>query len=54
VPAFHVQDTADLRPEWFEGLDVVGLTAGTSTLEETIRRVHEALVSLPAALTATV
>jgi len=54
VPAFHVQDAADLRPEWFEGLDVVGLTAGTSTLEETIRRVHEALVSLPAALTATV
>jgi 4-hydroxy-3-methylbut-2-en-1-yl diphosphate reductase len=39
VPAFHVQDADDLRPEWFEGIEVVGLTAGTSTLEETIRRV---------------
>ncbi len=41
--AFHVQDAGDLRPEWFERLEVVGLTAGTSTLEETIRGVHEEL-----------
>ena len=52
VRAFHVQDADDLRPEWFEGLEAVGLTAGTSTLAETIRRVHEALVALPAALPA--
>lgn len=52
VPAFHVQDADDLRPEWFDGIDIVGLTAGTSTLEATIRRVHEALLALPSALTA--
>ena len=52
VPAFHVQDADDLRPEWFDGIDVVGLTAGTSTLEETIRRVHQALLALPADLAA--
>jgi 4-hydroxy-3-methylbut-2-enyl diphosphate reductase len=27
----HVQTDADVRPEWFEAADVVGLTAGTST-----------------------
>lgn len=52
VPAFHVQDADDLRPEWFDGIEVVGLTAGTSTLETTIRRVHEALVALPSELAA--
>jgi 4-hydroxy-3-methylbut-2-enyl diphosphate reductase len=46
VPAFHVQDADDLRPEWFEGVEFVGLTAGTSTLEVTIRRVHQSLLAL--------
>src|SRR5687768_9339086 len=27
----HVETDADVRPEWFEASDVVGLTAGTST-----------------------
>ena len=44
--AYHVQGPADLRPEWFEGIDTVGLTAGTSTLDETIDTVHAALVNL--------
>ena len=43
LPAYHVQDAADLRPEWFDGIDIVGLTAGTSTLDETIDAVHHAL-----------
>jgi len=34
APAFHVQSAADLRPEWFAGLETVGLTAGTSTLDQ--------------------
>jgi 4-hydroxy-3-methylbut-2-enyl diphosphate reductase len=46
VPAFHVQSAADLRAEWFAGVETVGLTAGTSTLDETIEGVHQALVSL--------
>jgi 4-hydroxy-3-methylbut-2-enyl diphosphate reductase len=45
--AYHVQGPDDLRPEWFDGIENVGLTAGTSTLDETIDAVHEAIVSLP-------
>ncbi len=45
--AYHVQGPADLRPEWFEGIETVGLTAGTSTLDETIDAVHAALVHMP-------
>lgn len=43
VPAYHVQSAADLEPEWFEGYEVVGLTAGTSTLAETIDEVRQTL-----------
>jgi 4-hydroxy-3-methylbut-2-enyl diphosphate reductase len=45
--AYHVQGPEDLRPEWFDGVETVGLTAGTSTLDETIQAVHQALVGLP-------
>jgi 4-hydroxy-3-methylbut-2-enyl diphosphate reductase len=43
VPAVHVQGAADLDPSWFSGFETVGLTAGTSTLDETIDEVHRAL-----------
>ena len=43
VPAFHVQDASDLDPSWFDGIEIVGLTAGTSTLDATIDEVYEAL-----------
>src|SRR5262245_39147640 len=43
-PALHVQCAADLDPGWFKDFAVVGLTAGTSTLTETIDDVHRALV----------
>ena len=46
VPAIHVQTAADLRPEWFAGLQTVGLTAGTSALDDTIALVHQALLRL--------
>jgi 4-hydroxy-3-methylbut-2-enyl diphosphate reductase len=36
----QVQTDADLRLEWFEGVTVVGLTAGTSTPDEVIDRVE--------------
>jgi 4-hydroxy-3-methylbut-2-enyl diphosphate reductase len=32
----QVQTDADLRPEWFDGADIVGLTAGTSTPDDVI------------------
>jgi 4-hydroxy-3-methylbut-2-enyl diphosphate reductase len=48
VPAYHVQTAADLDPRWFRGCRVVGLTAGTSTLDETIEDVRQALVEISA------
>ena len=36
----HVQSEDDVRPEWFDGVDVVGLTAGTSTPDEVINGVE--------------
>jgi 4-hydroxy-3-methylbut-2-en-1-yl diphosphate reductase len=43
-PALHVQSAADLDPLWFKPFATVGLTAGTSTLPETVDEVHRALV----------
>jgi 4-hydroxy-3-methylbut-2-enyl diphosphate reductase len=36
----HVQVEADVRPEWFDTANVVGLTAGTSTPDDVIDRVE--------------
>jgi 4-hydroxy-3-methylbut-2-enyl diphosphate reductase len=36
----HVQTEADVRPEWLEAANVVGLTAGTSTPDDVIDRVE--------------
>jgi 4-hydroxy-3-methylbut-2-en-1-yl diphosphate reductase len=47
----HVQTDADVRPEWFEDANVVGLTAGTSTPDEVIDRV-EARIRLRAGVLA--
>ncbi len=46
LPAYHVQAAADVRPEWFDGIATVGLTAGTSTLDETIEEVHQTLAQI--------
>jgi 4-hydroxy-3-methylbut-2-enyl diphosphate reductase len=43
-PVLHVQSAADLDPAWFKEYARVGLTAGTSTLDQTIEEVHRALV----------
>ena len=43
VKALHVQGADDIRDDWFAGVEVVGLTAGTSTLAATIDEVHERL-----------
>jgi len=43
-PAFHVQSASDIEPPWFKDFATVGLTAGTSTLSETIDEVHRTLV----------
>jgi 4-hydroxy-3-methylbut-2-enyl diphosphate reductase len=36
----HVQTDADVRADWFDAAEVVGLTAGTSTPDEVIDRVE--------------
>jgi 4-hydroxy-3-methylbut-2-enyl diphosphate reductase len=41
--AFHIERPAELRPEWFDGVRTVGLTAGTSTLPETVQAAHQRL-----------
>jgi 4-hydroxy-3-methylbut-2-enyl diphosphate reductase len=43
LPTWHVQAAADLNPEELVGFNVVGLTAGTSTLDGTIDEVKQAL-----------
>jgi 4-hydroxy-3-methylbut-2-enyl diphosphate reductase len=37
----HVQTAADLREQWLEGAETVGITAGTSTPESSIEEVEE-------------
>jgi 4-hydroxy-3-methylbut-2-enyl diphosphate reductase len=39
----HVETDTDVRPEWFVGGEIVGLTAGTSTPDEVIDRVEARL-----------
>jgi 4-hydroxy-3-methylbut-2-en-1-yl diphosphate reductase len=46
IPALHVESAADLDPDWVRRFEVVGLTAGTSTLDETIDEVERALLAI--------
>jgi 4-hydroxy-3-methylbut-2-enyl diphosphate reductase len=43
TPAMHVESADELEPGWFSDVETVGLTAGTSTLDETIDEVQSAL-----------
>jgi 4-hydroxy-3-methylbut-2-enyl diphosphate reductase len=38
--AYQVAGAEELRPEWFDGVTTVGLTAGTSTPEDVIEEVR--------------
>ena len=40
---YQVESAAELRPEWLLGAELVGLTAGTSTPDETVDEVRRAL-----------
>ena len=44
--SFHIERTAELDASWFDGVDRVGVTAGTSTLKETVASVKEWLERL--------
>ena len=47
--AFHIERAEELRGEWFAKIDIVGLTAGTSTLPETVHAVHARLREISSA-----
>ena len=44
--AIHIERPEELRAEWLEGAVTVGLTAGTSTLKETVAAVHARLLEI--------
>lgn len=46
VPAYLIQDMMEIRPEWLEGVKVIGLTAGASTPEEIVQRCISRLIAL--------
>jgi 4-hydroxy-3-methylbut-2-en-1-yl diphosphate reductase len=48
VPAYMVDNAAELKPEWIAGKDVVGVTAGASAPEVLVQDVIERLVALGA------
>jgi len=39
TPSFHIERVEDLTPTWFTDFGKVGVTAGTSTLKETVEEV---------------
>ncbi len=47
-PAVHIQSAADLDPNWLLGFETIGLTAGTSTLPDTVDEVHRAILRIAA------
>jgi 4-hydroxy-3-methylbut-2-enyl diphosphate reductase len=42
----HVQGANDLRDEWFDGAQTVGVTAGTSTPDASIKQIEQWLIAL--------
>jgi len=49
--AIHIERAEELNAAEFDGVQVVGLTAGTSTLPETVQAVHARLLEFSAAQT---
>jgi 4-hydroxy-3-methylbut-2-en-1-yl diphosphate reductase len=46
VPAYLIEDGSGLKPQWLEGVETVGLTAGASAPDELVHDVIEALERL--------
>jgi 4-hydroxy-3-methylbut-2-enyl diphosphate reductase len=43
VPTYLLEDVSALEPQWLEGVETVGITAGASTPEELVRELIEKL-----------
>lgn len=46
LPAHHIERANELKPEWFLGIEHVGITAGTSTPSYVIDEVYEAVMKI--------
>lgn len=46
--SYHVEHPDDIRPEWIVGVESVGVTAGTSTLDESVVAVVDRLKQIAA------
>ena len=44
-PSYLIQGAADLKPEWFEGVAAIGITAGASTPDYVVEEVEAALAA---------
>ncbi|MBI4584076.1 MAG: 4-hydroxy-3-methylbut-2-enyl diphosphate reductase [Planctomycetes bacterium] len=47
VQAYHIERASEIRPDMFNGLQHVGITAGTSTPYEVIEEVYNTIINLP-------
>jgi 4-hydroxy-3-methylbut-2-enyl diphosphate reductase len=54
IPCFQVEKASELIRDWFLGVETVGLTAGTSTLDQTIDEVYAALVEMEVSCDSTI
>ena len=50
LPAYHIEKASELKPEWFVGIDHVGITAGTSTPSHVIDQVYQAVLEIGSGL----
>jgi (E)-4-hydroxy-3-methyl-but-2-enyl pyrophosphate reductase len=39
VPTYHIEDKAEINPQWFKNIDTIGITAGASTPQKQISAV---------------
>jgi len=51
LTVFHIERAEELDPAWFVDAENVGITAGTSTLKETVAAVHQRLEQIAHDLT---
>jgi 4-hydroxy-3-methylbut-2-enyl diphosphate reductase len=47
-PAYHIEVAGEIRPEWLEGVNSVGVTAGASTPDWVVEGVLERLKTIKA------
>lgn len=46
VETHHIKDETEIEPEWIEGVDKVGITAGASTPQSAVSSVEDTLLEL--------